>query len=329
MDSAIEEKKALAVGDEVEFEPLDEEGEGVIERIHDRVSKLSRAFPQSPQREHVIVANVDQMVIVASMVQPPIRLGLIDRYLIAASIEKLRPVICLNKADLSSESDVAAVVDVYEKIGYAPLSTSARTGAGMEALHERLAGRRSVIVGQSGVGKSSLLNAVEPGLALKTGRVAATRKGSHTTTWVSLLRLRDGGYVVDTPGIREFSIWDLHPLDVAMFFEDIWQRSADCHMSDCTHSHEPDCAVKDAVASGEIDAVRYESYCRLLESIQVPEEPLSTDVERPDEQIARRKRTKSRRMQKQEWMQQAYETTEEEDAADEEPPFTWGHDEEA
>jgi len=311
-DTAIEEKKALAVGDEVEFARTGRD-EGVIEKVYERRSKLSRTAPFSPQREHVIVSNVDKMIIVASIVDPRIRIGLIDRYLIAGSIEKLTPVICINKIDLASEKDYMPVVDVYENIGCRVIAASAITGAGLMALKGELRGCKSVVVGQSGVGKSSLLNRVEPGLELRIGPMAASRKGSHTTSWVSLLRLSFGGYVIDTPGIREFSIWDMHPKDVAMFFDEIWECSADCRMSDCTHTHEPDCAVKRAVADEKIARVRYDSYCRLLGSIDIPEEPLDTDVERPGEQISRKKRRPSRGREKQLWRKRIAEDEDDEE----------------
>lgn len=321
--AVIEEKKALAVGDEVEFDPLPG-GEGVITRVLERKTRLSRVLPMTKHsggqfKEQVVAANIDQLLIVAAMVLPPVRMGLIDRYLVAARVGGLEPLLCLNKVDLSEPVEYGPVAAVYEQLGVRVTLTSAETGRGLDTLRERLRGRKTVVVGQSGVGKTSLINAVDPHLRLKVGSLAATRKGRHTTTWVSLLRLSFGGYIVDTPGIREFSVWDLHPLDVAMFFDEIWALLSDCRLPNCTHTHEPGCAVKAAVDAGEIAPLRYESYCRLLDSILVPEEPQDTDVERPDEQVSLKRRIASRRKEKQDWRKKMREQEADEDEEGETP----------
>jgi len=237
--------------------------EGIIEGIEPRHSVLSRTVRG---KQHVIVANVDQMVIVASAAQPRLKPGLIDRFLISAEKGKLRPVICINKIDLVDPVDLQPLVGVFARMGYMVLLVSAAVGTGIDQLRRELRARSSVIVGQSGVGKTSLLNAVEPGLDLRVAAVSEeTEKGKHTTTAARLLRLSAGGYVVDTPGIRQFQLWDVIPAEVVGFFRDLRPFVNRCRFPDCTHRHEANCAVKDAVADGWLDARRYESYCLLFE----------------------------------------------------------------
>jgi ribosome biogenesis GTPase len=173
-------------------------------------------------------------------------------------------VICINKIDLVEPAELMPLVGVYAQLGYEVLLVSATTGTGVESLRERLAGEESVVTGQSGVGKSSLLNAVEPGLHLRVQTVSEeTQKGRHTTTTAELIPLSFGGYVVDTPGIRQFQLWDVIPEEVAGFFRDLRPYVSGCRFPNCTHTHEDDCAVKDAVADGWIDARRYESYVQI------------------------------------------------------------------
>lgn len=288
----------LAVGDEVEFEPVGE-GEGVIERVLPRRTKLSRAHPHDPRIEKVTVANVDQLLIVASVACPPLSLRLIDRCIIAGLVGGLEPVVCINKIDLAAEAaDYEDAAGIYRELGYRAVTVSALTGMGVEQVREALRDKSTVLAGHSGTGKSALINAVQPGAKLKTGDVRKGGKGRHTTSVVSLIELRFGGYVVDTPGIREFSLWDVEKRDVAQFFDQIWELSRDCKMPDCLHICEPHCAVREALEAGELPKVRYESYCRIVESIEEPSAPRDTDVERPQEQIKKEKRRESRRGKK-------------------------------
>jgi len=303
-ESDTGESKPLAVGDRVEFEPSGQ-GEGVVQRILPRRTKLSRAHPHDPRIEKVIVANVDQVLIVSSVRRPPLRLGIIDRYIIASEAGGLEPVLCINKIDLAGDDlRHLEVAELYRQLELIVVLTSARTGAGLNELKSALKGKSTVLAGHSGVGKSSLLNALQPGLKLKTGIVKDRRKGRHTTSSISLLRLDFGGYVVDTPGIREFSLWEIEKRDVAQFFPQIWELSAKCKMPDCIHLHEPNCAVKEALESGELMPARYESYCRILESIEESPVPRDTDVERPEEQIPKRKRQISRQKRRQ-WVKKS------------------------
>jgi ribosome biogenesis GTPase len=256
-----DERHVVAVGDIVRFRPADN-NEGMIERIEPRTGVLSRS---SKGRRHIIVANVDQIIIVTSAAEPTLKPNLVDRYLVSAEQNHIRPVICINKVDLIDLADLQPIVGVYSQMGYQVLQVSAATGFGMENLRRALRCRASVFSGQSGVGKSSLLNAVEPGFGLKVQTVSEeSQKGRHTTTNAWLLPLESGGYVVDTPGIRQFQLWDIIPAEVGGLFRDLRPFANKCRFPDCTHTHEDDCAVKDAVADGYLDARRYESYCHIF-----------------------------------------------------------------
>ncbi|MCP4366172.1 MAG: ribosome small subunit-dependent GTPase A [Planctomycetes bacterium] len=256
----------VVVGDTVQFVETFP-GEGVIEGIQERRTKLSRLAPWAPGKEHVIVANMDQLLVVAATKDPPLKAGLIDRYIIAAENGGLRVALCVNKIDLVDEGDMSWVKDMYGPLGYPVLFTSAVKGVGIDELAGVLKDRKTVLAGQSGVGKSSLINRIQPGLGLRIQEIReAARKGKHTTSWVTLLGIDIGGYVVDTPGIRELGLWDIGKQDIAEFFGDIWEIGKDCHFSRCSHTHEPRCAVKTAVERGTLDKLRYESYLRILES---------------------------------------------------------------
>jgi len=254
------------VGDQVVFSV----GRRRIEEILPRRTVLSRADPHNPRLERVLAANVDIVVHVVSLKSPPLRAGLIDRYLIAVGKCGASPMICVNKHDLLEDRDELDVLRPYEEAGVPVLLCSAATGWGIEQLADALAGRCSVFAGHSGVGKSSLLNALDPQLGVTTGSVsAATHKGRHTTTSSTLYRLPNGATVIDTPGVREFGLWSITAEDVRRHFSEFEQYT--CAFSDCSHTHEPDCGVKAAVESGEIDRVRYDGYVRILKSLAAPD----------------------------------------------------------
>ena len=195
--------------------------------------------------------------------------NLIDRYLVAASIGELDPVICVNKVDLADEiSACHAAVEPYQRLGYKVLLTSAVSGAGIDELADRLAGQTSILAGLSGVGKSSLLNAVQPGLQLRTGEISERLKmGRHTTTQVNLFKLNRGGYVIDTPGIRDFGLDGLLHTDLIAYYPEIQAAASACRFSDCTHTHEPDCAVQAALQAGRLSETRFQSYVQNYESL--------------------------------------------------------------
>jgi ribosome biogenesis GTPase len=257
---ATDQRHVVIAGDVVWFRPEGSD-QGIIERVEPRHGVLSRT---SRGRQHVLVANVDQVIVVTSAAEPRLKPNLIDRYLVSAEKARIQPLICINKIDLIDAANLMPLAGVYSQLGYEVLFVSAATGFGVDRLRARLAGRESVVTGQSGVGKSSLLNAVEPGLKLRVEAVSEeTQKGRHTTTTAELLPLAIGGFVVDTPGIRQFQLWDVIPEEVAGFFRDLRPYVSQCRFPDCTHTHEEPCAVKDAVADGWIDARRYESYVQI------------------------------------------------------------------
>lgn len=261
----------VATGDHVLWRPT-RPGRGVIEEVLPRESKLSRLRPGPGQTpfEHVIVANPDQAVFIFAVREPEPRLRMLDRLLVLAENNDLPAVICANKVDLLGRGDEALLqarrlFGLYQEIGYPVIYTSAKTGQGIEALRERLCGQLSVLSGPSGVGKTSLLNAIQPDLGLSTRQVSeATGKGRHTTVGVRLWPLEEGGYVADTPGLREAGLWDIEPEELAWHFVEFRPYLADCRFSSCTHTHEPGCAVKAAVEAGHISEKRYDSYQRLL-----------------------------------------------------------------
>jgi len=259
---STDQRHVVAAGDRVLFRPEGEEG--IIERVEPRRGVLSRT---SRGRQHIIVTNVDQILIVASAAEPDLKPHLIDRYLLTAEKAGIEPLICINKCDLVDLATLQPVIGVFAQMGYEVLPVSAETGLNADRLRARLANRESVLAGQSGVGKSSLLNVIDPGFELKTSHVSRnTDKGRHTTTTATLLPLSMGGYVVDTPGIRQFQLWDVVPEEVAGYFRDVRPLVSHCRFPDCTHTHETDCAVRDAVGDGRIDLRRYESYCHLFAS---------------------------------------------------------------
>ena len=267
----------VAVGDRVTLRINDEDETGFITDIHERSNKLSRrAAGHRPGEEHVMVANVDRVWIMQSVKRPRFNPAFIDRLLVAAAVNDLPAGLIINKMDLMGPEEQPAVMDLhlrYDDLGYPVLPTSAAQGTGLEQVRAALQNQTSVITGPSGTGKSSLLNTIEPGLDVETGEVSdSTRKGTHTTTHAELHALSFGGYVVDTPGIREFGLRDVHPKDLAHFFPDLAPYVNTCKFSDCTHDHEPGCAIKDAVDRGHVHPARYESYLHILQSLQDAEE---------------------------------------------------------
>jgi ribosome biogenesis GTPase len=261
----------IAVGDRVTISLLPD-GSGVVEEILPRARALSRRMASSTNRgrfggrvrEQVIVANPDQAVFVFACAEPTPHLRMLDRFLVAAERDHIPSVVCANKADLLDPAQAEKLFGPYRSVGYPVLFTSARTGLGVEELRTRLAGKLSVLSGPSGVGKSSLLNVVQPGLGLRVRTVSETHsKGRHTTVTPELVALPDGGFVADTPGLRAIAFWDIAPEELDAYFPEIRPLVEHCTYNDCTHEHTPGCAVERAVAEGLVSPERYDSYLRL------------------------------------------------------------------
>lgn len=259
---AVDERNVVTTGDRVWIRPSLGD-EGFIERVEPRHGLLTRA---SRGREHVLVANVDQVVIVVALAQPSLKPHLIDRYLASAEQGNIQPIICLNKVDLIDPDEMQPLVGFYSQLDIPILLTSATSGRGLAELRHLLKDRQTVFSGQSGVGKSSLLNAIQPGLGLAVREVSDVNdKGKHTTTTSQLIQLDFGGWVVDTPGIRQFELWDILPEEVEGFFIEFRPFIPLCAFPDCTHTHEQRCAVKEAVDRRLISERRYLSYLGMYE----------------------------------------------------------------
>ncbi len=259
---AIDGRNVVTVGDWVWFRPAGAGGdEGFIERVEGRQGVITRGYRG---RQHVLAANVDTVFIVSALAEPGLKVSLVDRYLAAAEVGGVRPIIVLNKADLVDVSLYQWVVGLYTQLGYETILTSAADGRGLDRLRAFLEQGVTAISGQSGVGKSSLLNVVQPGLNLKVREVSDwTSKGKHTTTTAELIRLEQGGYVVDTPGLRQFELWGVVPGEIEGHFIEFRPYIPQCRFPDCSHTHETRCAVKEAVYWGQIHPGRYDSYLKL------------------------------------------------------------------
>ncbi len=261
-------KNIIAVGDFVQFIPIDKTYEGSIEKVEERFSILSRE-EIIRRRQQIIAVNIDQVLITTSVVIPPIKPGLIDRYIIAAEKGNMKPIIVINKIDLleensKEEAEYKEFLSVYEKLNIPILSISVKKKKGLESLKNLMKNKASVFSGQSGVGKSSIINLLF-NKKLKTGDVVEkTYKGSHVTTTSELIPLEDGGFCIDTPGIKSFGVWNLDKTEIAQYFSEITHYAQKCKYPDCKHIDEPECNVKKAIKDNKISHLRYESYCLLI-----------------------------------------------------------------
>ncbi len=253
-----------AIGDRV-LVSLVEDGQGLIDTIQPRKRMISRLAPlPRGEYEQIIIANPDQIVFVFSCAEPAPRTRMLDRFLIIAEERSIPALIIANKTDLVTMEYARELFDHYADIGYSLIYSSVPIGKGIAQLKEELIGKISALAGPSGAGKSSLLNAIQPGLGLTIQKVSQTTgKGKHTTVASELFPLEGGGYVADTPGLKALALWDIEPEELDGYFPEIRPLVAQCQFSDCTHSHEPSCAVIEAVENGEIHPQRYDSYLRL------------------------------------------------------------------
>lgn len=261
----------VGVGDEVRF-LREADGKGLIHEILPRRNYVVRQSPRQKHQVHFLATNIDQAAVVVTIVEPNLKQGFIDRFLLMTEPYAIPTLIVLNKCDLYGEDEwelVEALKALYEPLGHEVLACSSVSGEGLDELRGRLRDRRTLIAGQSGVGKSTLINTLEPELDLRTTELSDySGKGQHTTTFAEMHPLTGGGEIIDTPGIKTLSFNHLTVQDVAHNFREIFARSSDCRFGDCTHRNEPGCAVKKSVERGEISQLRYMNYLQILDEIE-------------------------------------------------------------
>lgn len=262
----------IAVGDEVSYEMPDnasEQNPAVITEVLDRRNYIIRRSTNLSRQSHVIAANVDQAVLIVTLYFPEIKLPFLDRLLVTCEVYNVPALIVLNKVDMYREEapeQIAAFRDIYESAGYRVIETSAKTGEGIDELREACRGKVNLFSGESGVGKSSTIKAIDPSLDPKIGKISAAHlQGKHTTSLYEMYPVSTGGYLIDTPGLRGFGLVDLEKEEIARYFPEMLREAQNCRFTPCTHTHEPGCAVKAAVDRGDISAERYNSYLGMLE----------------------------------------------------------------
>ena len=271
----IKSTNPVAVGDRVEFVLVNETDTktgrkiGLISSISDRKNYIIRRSPNLSKQSHIIAANIDQAVLIATVNYPITTTTFIDRYLASAEAYRIPVLLVFNKTDRYNEfhkSELGKLIDIYEKIGYRCITTSAKKNVGIDDLKQAVQNKINVFNGHSGVGKSTLLNLLHPGLNIKTSEISDVHQtGKHTTTYSTLYKLNFGGYIIDTPGIKGFGMLEMEAWEISHYFPEIFSISENCQYNNCSHTHEPGCAVKSAVDTGEISLSRFNSYLGLLE----------------------------------------------------------------
>ncbi len=262
----------VAVGDIVQF-IIEDEGKGMIKKIMPRTNYVARQSPRRKHDVHLLAANIDQAVLFVTVVEPSLKQGFIDRFLLTTEPQEIPTVIVFNKSDLY-DAEATAIFEkmkaIYEKVGYTVLLVSATEGVGLEALRDILTNKITMLSGQSGVGKSSVVNGIQPKLELKTGEISDySGKGQHTTTFAEMHPLDFGGFLIDTPGIKMLAFNNLEPIQVAHNFREFFVLSEKCRFgSSCMHRNEPNCAVLEALERDEISDIRYENYLQILEEVE-------------------------------------------------------------
>jgi ribosome biogenesis GTPase len=263
----------VAVGDIVEIEPqADTDNSAIIDEIHNRRNYINRQSPRHKYQHHIVAANLDQSMLVATLKEPKTSQGFIDRFLVASEMYHVSPFIVFNKSDLYKKKELDKYEQwkkMYEAVGYKVFLISAEKKEGVDEVLELLKNKTTLISGHSGVGKSSFLNVVFPGINLKTQDISGwSGKGQHTTTFAEMYDLPNGGRIIDTPGMREFGLVDISKQEVSHYFPEMRDRLNNCQFNNCLHFNEPGCAIKTAVSGGEIHEDRYVSYLSIMESIE-------------------------------------------------------------
>jgi len=258
----------IAVGDNVVIS-RNQDGSGIIEKVEKRRSMFFRPAKGSESKRQVLAANIDQLAAVVSVKEPTLKPGLIDRFLIAAEIGRLKPIVIINKIDLGRRPLIDDIEAGYTQINIPVYIISALTGEGCDRLEEALADNKTIFAGHSGVGKTTILNRLIPGLNMKIGEISDySKKGVHTTSLVELFKLPHGGFVVDSPGLKVLGLWEVEKKHLADYFPEMNNYFEQCRFTGCSHTHEPDCAVKEAVKNGKIPQFRYNSYIAIRESLE-------------------------------------------------------------
>lgn len=260
----------VAVGDSVSIS-IGDDGKGMIDEIHQRKNYVPRKATRSGRDEQILVSNIDRAWVVQSIKMPSVKRGFIDRFLVACEAYEIPAGVIINKTDLLKESNQTELDDItatYTDIGYPVLHTSIEKPESIAQLKEQLDNKTSVFIGHSGVGKTSLINSLDPNLDLSVGDISSySEKGKHTTTYARLLQIDANSFIVDTPGIKEFGLVNIEPYELSLFFPEMREPRQYCRFNNCTHSHEPKCGVIEAFERGEIDPERYNSYLNMLEGL--------------------------------------------------------------